>query len=101
MKTESLSKSEIVQKPKKLKLRIPKQGQKAENVDELKDGKKDFRKTCLICLYEFQSESNFNTDQIRHQQAFGDMEQSVSCPLCQERYLITQSITDIGKLEGK
>ena len=48
-------------------------------------GKKEFRRTCMICLYEFQSECNFNTDQLRHQQTFEDMEQSVPCPLCHER----------------
>ena len=48
--------------------------------------KKEFRQTCMICLYEFQSECNYNTDQLRHQQVFGDMEQPVACPVCQQGY---------------
>ena len=47
--------------------------------------KKEFRKTCMICLYEFQSEGNYQTDQLRHQQSFGDLDQPVRCPICHER----------------
>ena len=47
--------------------------------------KKEFRKTCMICLYEFQSEGNYQTDQLRHQQSFGDLDQPISCPICHER----------------
>ena len=47
--------------------------------------KKEFRKTCMICLYEFKSEGNYQMDQLRHQQSFGDLDQPVSCPICHER----------------
>ena len=91
------SNSDIVAKPKKLKLLIPKHKTPQKDKEDTRDGKKEFRRTCMICLYEFQSECNFNTDQLRHQQAFGDMEQPVSCPLCRERYSILQIIWFLDK----
>jgi hypothetical protein len=70
----------------KLQSRKGKQERKPrDGGDVASTGKKEFRRTCMICLYEFQSECNFNTDQLRHQQSFEDMEQSVPCPLCHER----------------
>ena len=47
--------------------------------------KKEFRKTCMICLYEFQNEGNYQADQLRHQQSFGDLDKPISCPICHER----------------
>ena len=71
--------------------RLRKKLQKLKREKTIQDGglgvmsKKEFRKTCMICLYEFQSEGNYQTDQLRHQQSFGDLDQPVSCPICHER----------------
>merc|ERR1719273_334075 len=71
--------------------RLRKKLQKLKREKTIQDGglgvmsKKEFRKTCMICLYEFQSEGNYQTDQLRHQQSFGDLDQPVRCPICHER----------------
>ena len=86
-KRARLDKKRVMLKERQSKRQIQKEKRVEKLRDgDLKDGKKEFRRTCLICLYEFQSECNFNTDQLRHQQAFEDMEQPVVCPLCHERY---------------
>ena len=71
--------------------RLRKKLQKLKREKTIQDGglgvmsKKEFRKTCMVCLYEFQSEGNYQMDQLRHQQSFGDLDQPVSCPICHER----------------
>ena len=80
-----LQKKENIVKEKQPKKRERRQKRERKLKQEELTGKKEFRRTCLICLYEFQSECNYNTDQVRHQQAFEDMEQSLACPLCQQR----------------
>ena len=50
--------------------------------EEKKKMEPPFNETCVICLYNYRSFQNFNRDKIRHEQVLTNLNDPVTCPLC-------------------